>query len=350
MHPIAGKRSRRQKAIPRGTPDGRTHVEGVPDELAIEIDKDGSPVSLAPVEWFVCFVPGLQKQWWHRFTNPKHKHVFALRMVSVNHWILFEPWWTRMMISLLTLDEAVKFLRWGDVGSVLRVREAIPGDGSQTRGWANCAVLVSLLLGRSYWTWTPHGLYRALSREPGVEEIDVSAFLQAHLTKIAQLEAAKAVESLEVTQGQSIQQLLEEAGIRISTMMTSPVSLGAYRVAVSEAFHYPAAAEAYFENSPLRVRDSIVELLSGAQRRGEIQCPDLQLCARQFLAMLQGNLHLEIVFGLRDSPDAVDIKRRVASVVDVFLHGMRNGRSDWGSSITNTDQVREVPPAAMAAD
>jgi hypothetical protein len=321
----------RRKAIPRGTPDGRTHVKGVPDELAIEIDKDGSPVGLAPVEWFVCFVPGLRKQWWHRFTDPRHKHVYALRMVSENQWILFEPWWTRIMNTMLTLDEAVKFLRWGDVGSVLRVKEAIPGGGSQTRGWANCAVLVSLLLGRSYWTWTPHGLYEALAREPEVEEIDVSAFLEALLTKIARLQAAKAVGSPEVTQGLPIQLLLEEAGIRLATMMTSPLALGVYRVAVSEAYHYPAAAEAFFEIAPPRVLDHIVELLAGAQQRGEIQSSDLHVSARQFMAMLRGNLHLQIIFGLRDSPDAGEIRRSVASVVDVFLHGMRSGRGDWES-------------------
>ncbi len=319
---------RRRKAIPRGTPDGRTHVAGVPDELAIEIDKDGSPVGLAPVEWLVCFVPGLQKQWWHRFTNAKHKHVFALHMVSANQWILFEPWWTRIMNSLLTLDEAVKFLRWGDVGSVLRVREAIPGNGSQARGWANCAVLVSLLLGRSYWTWTPHGLYRALKREAEVEEIDVSAFLETLLTKVARQQAAKAVGSADAAQGQSIKQGLAEAGVRVATMMTSPIALGMYRVAASEASHYPAASKAFFENAPPRVLNYVVELLSRAQHRGEIRSSDLQDSARQFIAMLRGNLHLEIILGVRDCPDAGDIKHRVESVVDVFLHGIRNGRCE----------------------
>ncbi len=44
--------------IPRGTRDGRSHVEGVPDELAIEIDADGSPVRFPAADWFICFVPG----------------------------------------------------------------------------------------------------------------------------------------------------------------------------------------------------------------------------------------------------------------------------------------------------
>src|SRR5690242_20592832 len=130
------------------TADGKSHISSIPDELAIEIDHNGSPVSKRPSEWFVCFVPGLQKQWWHRFTNPRHKHVFALKMVGDGQWVIFEPWWNRIMVTVLGMDEAVKFLRWGAVGSILKVTERMPGDGSQARGWANCAVLISLMLGR----------------------------------------------------------------------------------------------------------------------------------------------------------------------------------------------------------
>ena len=39
------------------------------DVIKLEIDQDGSPVTLEPASWFVCFVPGLQKQWWHLFVR-----------------------------------------------------------------------------------------------------------------------------------------------------------------------------------------------------------------------------------------------------------------------------------------
>ncbi len=148
-------------------------AEGVFTHLAIEVDSAGSPVSLPAAEWFVCFVPGLRKQWWHRFVNPRHQHVFAIRMVSDDCWLLVEPWWTRILVSVLTLDEAFKFLRWGAIGDILQVREAIPGRGNQIRGWSNCAVLIGFLLGRSYWTWTPHGLYRRLVAEHDAHPVDL---------------------------------------------------------------------------------------------------------------------------------------------------------------------------------
>lgn len=155
----------------------RSSLPCVADALAIEIDDHGSPVTLPEAQWLVCFVPGLQRQWWHRFADSRHKHVFALRMVDEERWLLVEPWWTRLMVSVLTVDEAVKFLRWAAAGDILRVRESIPGRGCQARGWSNCAVLIAFMLGRSYWTWTPNGLYRRLRAERDTERVELPQIL-----------------------------------------------------------------------------------------------------------------------------------------------------------------------------
>lgn len=310
-------------AIPRATRDGLSYIEGVPHELAIEIDRDGSPVSVREAYWFVCFVPGLQKQWWHRFTNPKHKHVFALQMVNEGKWILVEPWWTRIMISVLSLDEAVKFLRWGAVGDILEVREAIPGRGSQARGWSNCAVLVSFLLGRSYWTWTPHGLFRRLAAEPDVRHVNVSEFLVKHFTEVAGRNAEQALTSLKDRNGETLETVLLHVGNGITTTMVSPSALALYKVAVSESSRFAAATDAYWEHAPKLAIEQLRGVLQEAQNQGKIKAVDITLAARQFIAMLRGELHLEILFGIKGYPDATDIHRRVQSVVDVFLHGIR---------------------------
>jgi len=152
--------------------------------VQLQIDKDGSPVTLEPGSWFVCFVPGLQKQWWHPFVSKRHKHVFAMRPAQDCKWTLFEPWWHRLLTATITAEQARKFLKWGARGDVLLVRESIPGEGSQIRGWMTCAALASYLLGRPYVVWTPHGLYKLLLREPNVCRVDVSALLRQNLSGI----------------------------------------------------------------------------------------------------------------------------------------------------------------------
>lgn len=152
--------------------------------IELKIDGDGSPVTLEAGSWFVCFVPGLKKQWWHIFVHKKHKHVFAMRPAEHGEWTLFEPWWHRLLTATITSEQAIKFLLWGGRGDVLLVRESIPGSGSQIRGWMTCAALASYLLGRPYWVWTPHSLYKLLLREPSVCRVDVSALLANNLAQL----------------------------------------------------------------------------------------------------------------------------------------------------------------------
>jgi hypothetical protein len=143
-------------------------------ELASRIDGYGTLVSLEPADWLVCFVPGLKREWWHRLAHAKHQHVFAIRPVGAGNWLLVESWKHRLHVPVLGPRKVQQFLRWGALGDVLRVREHVPGRAWQTRGWSNCAVLTTLVLGRRSWSWTPHGLYRQLLREPGVTSEDVT--------------------------------------------------------------------------------------------------------------------------------------------------------------------------------
>jgi hypothetical protein len=138
-------------------------------------------------------VPGLRRQWWHRFVHRKHKHVFAMRPTSMGNWLLVEPWWSRMMVTILPPADAVKFLRWGDTGDILRVREAIPGAGNQFRGWSNCAALIAFVLGRSSWTWSPHGLYRQLLREKATRLESAEQLLVDQFTNVVSQYVASAL-------------------------------------------------------------------------------------------------------------------------------------------------------------
>lgn len=150
----------------------------------LELNPDGSLVRLDPGSWFVCFVPPIDRQWWHRFCHPLHKHVFALRPAPDGDWTVFEPWWTRLLVATVTPLQAAKFLRWSAMGDVLLVREAVPGGSTQLRGMMTCAALAAHMLGRTYFVWTPHQLYKRLLKEPNVCRIDVSALLKHDLSAL----------------------------------------------------------------------------------------------------------------------------------------------------------------------
>lgn len=315
-------------AVPREIIDSRSHDdEGTRDELSIEIDANGSPVTLPEADWLVCFVPGLRKQWWHRFADAKHKHVFAMRRVDEDTWLIVEPWWTRLMVNVLSFDEAVKFLRWAAVGSMIKVRESIPGRGSQMRGWSNCAVLVSFLLGRSYWTWTPNGLYKKLLSEDGAQTVDLPQLLVEHVEAMTCKAVCSAMAPLEHGLSKHgpvpLENLLVRMGSGIVSSMMSAAAISLHQIVVSGSGRIRDNADAGRGHGMERTVGHIRGVLEEAQRHGEIHVADCSLAARQFIAMLRGDMQLEIIFGIRTSapPATADIQAHVRSVVSIFLDG-----------------------------
>jgi hypothetical protein len=243
-------------------------------------------------------------------------------MVEGGSWLLVESWWTRMMVSVLTLDEALKFLRWGAAGDILLVREAVPGRGNQVRGWSNCAVLMAFMLGRAYRTWTPHGLYRRLLAEQDVRSIDLAQWLPDYFSVMAAGEVGQGLQALEPDGGRTLRSVLLELGDTIMRGLASRSELALYRASISESGRFGAAANAYWKcGLPRRAMAAVGKALQQAQMSGEIEIEDPGLAASHFIAMLQGGIHLEILFGLRTCLDVAESRARVESVVDLFLNG-----------------------------
>lgn len=302
-------------------------VSDVPADLASSADENGSLVTLAPVEWIICFVPGLQAQWWHRFVFSKHKHVFAMRPTNTGSWILVEPWWSRMMVTVLPPADAVKFLRWGGTGDILRVREAVPGHASQVRGWSNCAVLTAFVLGRRSFTWTPHGLYRQLLREKDTRREGVENLLVEQFTKVVSQHSDSALAVGADQLSLPFRELLTIIGRNLLEAMMTPSLLEVCYTAVLEAERYPAATRVYAEHGPKRAIAVLSKILEKAVRDGHIELSDCDAGARRFLAMLHGDIHLQAILQIGDVPTPSEIDLRARTAVKLFLDGMTASRA-----------------------
>jgi AefR-like transcriptional repressor, C-terminal domain len=296
-------------------------VGDVPPDLANSLDEYGSLVTVDPADWIVCFVPGLQRQWWHRFVHHRHKHVFAMRPTSTGSWLLVEPWWTRMMVTILPPADAVRFLRWGATGDILRVREAVPGKASQLRGWSNCAVLSAFLLGRSSWAWTPHGLYRQLLREKSTRRGDVKQLLVDQFTKVVSHHSSNALSVSADQLSLPLRDLLIIIGRNLLETMMTPSLLEVCYTAILEAHRYPDATRAYAQHGPTPAIAVLTRILAKAKQAGEVDLADCEAGARQFLGMLHGNVHLEAVLQLGKIPTLSEIDLRARTAVKVFLDG-----------------------------
>lgn len=147
-------------------------------EAELSFNPDGSLVDLPERNWLVCFVPPLDRRLWHVLVQSRFTHVFAIRKHK-GRWTLFEPWWTRLLVANLSEKQALKYLCWADKGEVFLVPEVVPGHGSQMRGWMNCAGLVSYMLGRPYWVWTPRALYTRLRAERTTKAVSIPEVIRS---------------------------------------------------------------------------------------------------------------------------------------------------------------------------
>lgn len=298
-------------------------VGDVPPDLANSADENGSLVTVDPVDWIICFVPGLQRQWWHRFVHHKHKHVFAMRPTNTGSWLLVEPWWSRLMVTILPPADAVKFLRWGGTGDILRVREAVPGRASQIRGWSNCAVLTAFVLGRTSWTWTPHGLYRELLREKTTRRENVEQLLVDQFAKVVSQYSSNALSVSADQLSLPLRELLVVIGRNLLETMMTPALLEVCYTAILEANRYPDATRIYAQHGPKPAIAVLTNILAKAKQAGQIDLADCEAGARQFLGMLHGDIHLKAVLQIGEIPTLSEIDLRVRTAVDVFLGGAK---------------------------
>jgi hypothetical protein len=324
------------------SPLGLKVVGDVPPDLANNIDEDGSLVTVDPADWIVCFVPGLRRQWWHRFVHNRHKHVFAMRPTGTGSWLLVEPWWTRMMVTILPPADAVRFLRWGATGDILRVREAVPGKASQIRGWSNCAVLSAFLLGRSSWAWTPHGLYRQLRREKSTRCENVQELLVDQFTEVVSHYSSNALSVSADQLSLPLRELLIIIGRNLLETMMTPSLLEVCYTAILEGDRYPDATKAYAQHGPRPAISVLANMLAKAKQAGEVDLGDCEAGARQFLGMLHGNIHLEAVLQLGEIPTLSEIDLRVRTAVDVFLGGAKHAEKPMPSGRGLHDNGRRL--------
>ncbi|GLS32549.1 transcriptional regulator, TetR family [Mesorhizobium albiziae] len=123
-----------------------------------------------------------------------------------------------------------------------------------------------------------------------------------------------------------LRQTLTVFGQHLMAVYMSPALIGIYRIAVTEANRFPDLVKSFYEQGPSRATSRLAEVLEGAKQRGEIRADDCLQVADHFVGMIRGNLHLQVVLGLRAPPSEEEARKAVGSAVGVFLNGVRPGQ------------------------
>jgi TetR/AcrR family transcriptional repressor of mexJK operon len=117
--------------------------------------------------------------------------------------------------------------------------------------------------------------------------------------------------------------LLVDLGIRFIETVTTPDTLGVYRLVVSEGIFMKELAEQFWENGPARSRALLARYFEQQVRRGTLRLADPEQAAHQFWGMLLGNFQFQCLLGLRAAPDRAETEAYVRAAVARFLDGCR---------------------------
>lgn len=117
---------------------------------------------------------------------------------------------------------------------------------------------------------------------------------------------------------ESLAGALAAFGERLLMEVSDPVVVGVFRLAIAEAERAPEIARTLDSIGRAAARRELASVLAKAQERGLVRGDPAEL-ARQFLALLWGDLMLGLLLRLADRPGPEEAARRARHAARAFL-------------------------------
>lgn len=95
-----------------------------------------------------------------------------------------------------------------------------------------------------------------------------------------------------------------------------------YRIALTEAQHFPGLGKLFYESGPQRLQATLADYLQRQQRAGNLRAMDPSFAAALFLGMLKSRYQMECLLGLKKDVSAKARQATVDGAVEVFLLGL----------------------------
>src|SRR5690606_6359545 len=145
-----------------------------------------------------------------------------------------------------------------------------------------------------------------------------------------------------------IRERLVQVGRVFFAFVSSPEALAGHRMLCSPRMADSPLPAKFWEAGPARVQRVFADLLRRRAERGELEIADPTLAARQFLALLKGELHTRMVLGC--CGHCADPEGHVAATVDFFLraYAPRGGGPMPSVPVPSRPRSRRAPAAILS--
>lgn len=116
----------------------------------------------------------------------------------------------------------------------------------------------------------------------------------------------------------SLADTLAEFGTAVLYGVSQPKVLALFRLAIAEVDRTPTVAQTLHSNARKANRAALTDFLAAAQARGLI-AGEPAVMATQFLALLWGDLLIQMLLRVADTPSRPEIERRSRSATEMLL-------------------------------
>jgi len=117
---------------------------------------------------------------------------------------------------------------------------------------------------------------------------------------------------------ESLAAVLAAFGERLLREVTDPAVVGVFRLAIAEAERAPEVAQALDSIGRAAAREELATMLGKARARGLLQGAPAEL-ARQFLVLLWGELVMNLLLRLVETPAPEEVVQRARDAASAFL-------------------------------
>jgi TetR/AcrR family transcriptional repressor of mexJK operon len=118
-----------------------------------------------------------------------------------------------------------------------------------------------------------------------------------------------------------LEEVLRTIGGRILRFFLSDRSLAIHRLVIAESVRFPELGRAFYDNGPVAGRTRLATWMAS---RPDLDVPEPEVAAEQFLGLLRSGMYLRATLGLAPAPDNAAIEAVVTAAVGTFLRAYRS--------------------------
>jgi AcrR family transcriptional regulator len=116
-----------------------------------------------------------------------------------------------------------------------------------------------------------------------------------------------------------VRQALTNLGMKLGELLFSDMGNRTLQLVVEESERSPELAELFNIAGPEAGERRMAEFMARAKARGALDVPDPLTAARQFIALIKGDLHFKRLLSMIPQPSEAQIRREVDAAVAMFM-------------------------------